>query len=310
MPDLAVLLRDLTPQVLGILVRRGADFATAEDAVQEALIEAVGRWRDDPPHDPKAWLVKVAGRKLIDQHRSTASRQRRELQVHLEPEPGPTEQVDDTLLLLSRCCHPALTPASAIALTLRAVGGLTTAQIAEAFLVPEATMAQRISRAKRTVSGQHFDRPGQVESVLRVLRRAVKIAMTPPRGPVFVALPADVLDAVTDEPALPTAVPSTRVLPEPALVARMASVLSGGKRPLVLMGDGVATSGAQRELATVAQLLGARVYGVNSSEVNIDAADPSYAGNVGHMFGADSALPASAEAQQQQHQKQGTPATA
>lgn len=126
-------------------------------------------------------------------------------------------------------------------------------------------------------------------SVLRVLRRAVKIAMTPPRGPVFVALPADVLDAVTDEPALPTVVPSTRVLPEPALVARMASALSGGKRPLVLMGDGVATSGAQRELATVAQLLGARVYGVNSSEVNIDAADPSYAGNVGHMFGADSA---------------------
>ncbi|MCC8250083.1 thiamine pyrophosphate-binding protein [Saccharothrix luteola] len=127
------------------------------------------------------------------------------------------------------------------------------------------------------------------DSVLRVLRRAVKIAMTPPRGPVFVALPADVLDAVTEEPALPTVVPSTRVLPEPALVARMASVLSGGRRPLVLMGDGVATSGAQRELATVAQLLGARVYGVNSSEVNIDAADPSYAGNVGHMFGADSA---------------------
>ncbi|WP_367130212.1 thiamine pyrophosphate-binding protein [Saccharothrix sp. HUAS TT1] len=126
-------------------------------------------------------------------------------------------------------------------------------------------------------------------SVLRVLRRAVKIAMTPPRGPVFVALPADVLDAVTEEPAIRTVVPSTRVLPEPALVAQMAAVLSGGKRPLVLMGDGVATSGAQRELATVAQLLGARVYGVNSSEVNLDAADPSYAGNVGHMFGADSA---------------------
>ncbi|NUT48572.1 MAG: thiamine pyrophosphate-binding protein [Saccharothrix sp.] len=127
------------------------------------------------------------------------------------------------------------------------------------------------------------------DSVLRVLRRAVKTAMTPPRGPVFVALPADVLDAVTEEPAVPTVVPSTRVLPEPALVARMASVLSGGRRPLVLMGDGVATSGAQRELATVAGLLGARVYGVNSSEVNLDAADPSYAGNLGHMFGADSA---------------------
>ena len=161
--------RTLAPQVLGVLVRRGADFATAEDAVQEALIEAVRHWPDDPPDDAKAWLLRVAGRKLIDLHRSEAARRRREERVHDEPPQGPTEQSDDTLLLLSRCCHPALSPASAIALTLRAVGGLTTAQIARAFLVPEATMAQRISRAKRTITGERFDTPGDARAVLHVL---------------------------------------------------------------------------------------------------------------------------------------------
>ncbi|MFF2451386.1 RNA polymerase sigma factor [Isoptericola sp. NPDC058082] len=164
-------LRDLGPQVLGVLVRRGADFATAEDAVQEALLEAVRRW-DAPggaPSDPKGWLVTVAWRKFVDARRSSSSRAQREIRVTLEPPPGPTEQADDTLLLLSRCCHPALSPASAVALTLRAVGGLTTAQVARAFLVPEATMAQRISRAKRTVAGERFDEPGDVRAVLRVL---------------------------------------------------------------------------------------------------------------------------------------------
>ncbi len=163
------LLRELTPQVLGVLVRRGIEFAAAEDAVQEALLEAVRRWPDAMPDDPRAWLITVAGRKMIDEHRSVSARNRRELQHHFEPDPGPTEQADDTLLLLSRCCHPDLTPASAVALTLRAVGGLTTAQIAQAFLVPEATMAQRISRAKRTIDGQPFARPGEVTAVLRVL---------------------------------------------------------------------------------------------------------------------------------------------
>ncbi|GAA4711313.1 RNA polymerase sigma factor, sigma-70 family [Promicromonospora umidemergens] len=163
------LMRTLAPQVLGALVRRGADFATAEDAVQESLIEAVHHWPDDPPDDPKAWLLRVAGRKLIDAQRSEAARRRREERVHDEPPPGPAEQSDDTLLLLSRCCHPALSPASAVALTLRAVGGLTTAQIARAFLVPEATMAQRISRAKRTITGERFDTPGDVGAVLHVL---------------------------------------------------------------------------------------------------------------------------------------------
>ncbi|MFI6427681.1 RNA polymerase sigma factor [Promicromonospora sp. NPDC050880] len=161
--------RTLAPQVLGVLVRRGADFATAEDAVQEALIEAVRHWPEDPPDDPKAWLLRVAGRKLIDLQRSEAARRRREERAGDEPPQGPTEQSDDTLLLLSRCCHPALSPASAIALTLRAVGGLTTAQVARAFLVPEATMAQRISRAKRTIAGERFDTPGDVRAVLHVL---------------------------------------------------------------------------------------------------------------------------------------------
>lgn len=163
------LLRDLTPQVLGVLVRRGGDFAAAEDAVQEALLKAVKHWPDAMPADPKGWLIRVAGRKLIDGQRADAARLRREVRDFQEPAPGPTEQDDDTLLLLSRCCHPSLSPGSAIALTLRAVGGLTTAQIAQAFLVPESTMAQRISRARRTVSGERFDRPGDVRAVLRVL---------------------------------------------------------------------------------------------------------------------------------------------
>jgi RNA polymerase sigma factor (sigma-70 family) len=163
------LLRGLVPQVLGILVRRGTDFAAAEDALQEALIEAHRRWADHPPDDPKGWLLTVARRKLIDTQRAEIARRRREDAVLVEPPPGPAEQADDTLLLLFLCCHPALSPASAVALTLRAVGGLTTKEIAEAFLVPEATMAQRISRAKKTVSGQPVGPPGDVAIVLRVL---------------------------------------------------------------------------------------------------------------------------------------------
>ncbi|MDT4916456.1 MAG: hypothetical protein QOH89_1156 [Pseudonocardiales bacterium] len=163
------LIRSLAPQVLGILVRRGTDFAAAEDAVQEALLEAHLSWADRPPADPLGWLITVARRKVIDAQRSEISRRRREESVLDEPLPGPTEQTDDTLWLLFLCCHPMLSPASAIALTLRAVGGLTTREIAEAFLVPEATMAQRISRAKRTVAGEPFAAPGDVALVLRVL---------------------------------------------------------------------------------------------------------------------------------------------
>jgi len=163
------LLRSLTPAVIGVLVRRGADFAAAEDAVQEALVEAVRSWPDDPPRDPKGWLVTVAWRRFLDGVRAEAARLDREARVWQEPVPGPVTSVDDTLALYFLCAHPSLTPASAVALTLRAVGGLTTRQIAQAYLVPEATMAQRISRAKRTVSDVRLDRAGDVATVLRVL---------------------------------------------------------------------------------------------------------------------------------------------
>jgi RNA polymerase sigma factor (sigma-70 family) len=164
-----VLLRTLTPTVIGILGRRGADFAAAEDAVQDALVEAVRVWPDDPPQDPKGWLVTVAWRKFLDAARADTSRRHREVRAEGEPVPGAAEVADDTLQLYFLCAHPSLTPASAVALTLRAVGGLTTRQIAQAYLVPEATMAQRISRAKRTVSGVRLNQPGDVATVLRVL---------------------------------------------------------------------------------------------------------------------------------------------
>ncbi|MFB9930123.1 RNA polymerase sigma factor [Amycolatopsis halotolerans] len=163
------LLRELVPAVIGILVRRGADFASAEDAVQEALIRALDAWREDPPRDPKAWLIAAAWRRFLDATRSESSRRGREVAIDAEPRPGPASAVDDSLQLYFLCAHPSLTPSSAVALTLRAVGGLTTKQIAQAYLVPEATMAQRISRAKKTVSGVRFDAPGDVATVLRVL---------------------------------------------------------------------------------------------------------------------------------------------
>lgn len=165
------LLRTLTPSVIGILVRRGADFTSAEDAVQDALVEAMRVWPDAMPRDPKGWLVTVAWRKFLDAVRADTARRQREERVEATPSPGVGEDAvgDDTLQLYFLCAHPSLTPASAVALTLRAVGGLTTRQIAQAYLVPEATMAQRISRAKRTVSGVRFNQPGDVTTILRVL---------------------------------------------------------------------------------------------------------------------------------------------
>jgi RNA polymerase sigma factor (sigma-70 family) len=162
-------LRALVPRVLAALVRRGEDFDAAEDALQEALIEALRVWPEAPPREPQAWLNSVATRRLVDARRSEAARTRREELVHAEPPPGPTEQADDTLFVLFCCCHPELSPAAQIALTLRAVGGLTTREIADAFYVPEATMAQRISRAKRTLHGRPLDRIGDLAVVLRVL---------------------------------------------------------------------------------------------------------------------------------------------
>jgi RNA polymerase sigma factor (sigma-70 family) len=187
------LLRELAPQVLGAVVRRYRDFTAAEDAVQEALLAAAVQWPDEGlPVDPRAWLIRVASRRMIDQVRSEEARRRREdLAAAQEREPARETAPDDTLVLLFMCCHPALTPASAIALTLRAVGGLTTAEIAKAFLVPEATMAQRISRAKREIkaSGVPFSLPTDVErgerlaAVLHVLYLIFNEGYTASIGP-------------------------------------------------------------------------------------------------------------------------------
>src|SRR5580704_1962692 len=179
------LLRELAPQVLGAVARRFQDFSSAEDAVQEAMIAAFTQWpKEGVPENPRGWLIQVACRRMTDQMRTEIARRERETAVAAEVESlaSPLEieadmDPDDTLILLFMCCHPALTPSSAIALTLRAVGGLTTAEIANAFLVPEATMAQRISRAKQTIktSGAPFslpspqERAGQLPAVLHVL---------------------------------------------------------------------------------------------------------------------------------------------
>jgi RNA polymerase sigma factor (sigma-70 family) len=162
-------LRALVPRVLAGLVRRGEDFDAAEDALQESLLEALRVWPEHPPRDPRAWLATVATRRLVDARRSEAARHRREEVTYDEPRSIVTEGGDDTLFLPFCCCHPDLAPASQVVLTLRAVGGLTTREIADAFYVPEATMAQRISRAKRTLRGRRLDQPGDLAVVLRVL---------------------------------------------------------------------------------------------------------------------------------------------
>ncbi|HEV2760338.1 MAG TPA: sigma-70 family RNA polymerase sigma factor [Acidimicrobiales bacterium] len=174
------LLRELAPQVLGAVVRRYGDFADAEDAVQEALVAAATSWPESgQPDRPLAWLIRVASRRLADQYRSDDARRRREdLAASLSlAQPDPTPGQDDSLILMFMCCHPSLTPATAIPLTLRAVGGLSTREIASAFLVPEPTMAQRISRAKAKVkaSAEPFALPStetraeRLRSVLHVL---------------------------------------------------------------------------------------------------------------------------------------------
>ena len=180
------LLRRLAPRVLGALVRRYGRFDACEDAVQEALLAAAVSWpRDGVPESPQGWLITVASRRLTDELRSEQARRRREDAVAaLEPlDPPPAPEEDDTLTLLLLCCHPALSPASQIALTLRAVGGLTTAQIARAFLVPEATMAQRISRAKQRIKGEGFRQSGDLAPVLHVLYLIFNEGYTASSGP-------------------------------------------------------------------------------------------------------------------------------
>ncbi|PWH05452.1 RNA polymerase subunit sigma-24 [Brachybacterium endophyticum] len=172
-------LRELVPATIAIVRRRGADFAEAEDAVQEALLQAVTTWAHDPPRDPLGWLVTTSWRRHLDQLRAEDARRRREERAAPHDPVSATgwgersdvtvPTTDDTLDLFFLCAHPALSPSAATALTLRAVGGLTTAQIARAHLVPEATMAQRITRAKRSPAGRRLDAPGDIATVLRVL---------------------------------------------------------------------------------------------------------------------------------------------
>lgn len=194
------LLRELAPQVLGVIARRGRDFAAAEDAIQEALIAAAAQWPGQGiPDNPSGWLYQVAIRRLTDHLRSEAARRRREEIIASKSEdetlPPLDEEIevdqDDALILLFMCCHPALTPSSAIALTLRAVGGLTTAEIANAFLVPEATLAQRISRAKQSIKASNvpFNMPGETDraqrlsAVLQVLYLIFNEGYTSSAGP-------------------------------------------------------------------------------------------------------------------------------
>jgi len=188
------LLRDLAPQVLGALVRRYGGFDTCEDAVQEALLDAALQWpAEGVPSNPTGWLITAASRRRIELWRSDAARRRREQTAAClaPPDPDPAPAVDDTLTLLLLCCHPSLTPVSQVALTLRAVGGLSTAEIARAFLVPEATVAQRISRAKQRIkaSGAEFRLPPRAErseriaAVLHVLYLIFNEGYTASSGP-------------------------------------------------------------------------------------------------------------------------------
>jgi RNA polymerase sigma factor (sigma-70 family) len=226
-PTVGHLLRDLSPRVLGALVRRYGDFAAAEDVMQEALIAATEQWpRAGLPDNPAGWLYRVACRRMTDLRRSEQSRKAREVTAVEEIAPAdPTDQ-DDTLVLLFMCCHPALTQASAIALTLRAVGGLTTAEIARAFLVPEATMAQRISRAKQTIqtSNVAFELPDVAEqgerlgSVLHVLYLIFNEGYTSTAGP-------DLQRIELAEEAIRLGRALHRVLPENGEVAGLLSLM-------------------------------------------------------------------------------------
>ena len=191
------LLRDLTPQVLGAVIRRFHDFASAEDAVQEALLAATIQWpQEGIPDNPRGWLIQVAGRRMMDYLRSEEARRRREElaaseAVQLAPSADVEPEADDPLTLFFMCCHPALTPSSAIALTLHAVGGLTTAEIAAAFLVPAATMAQRISRAKASIKASGVplqlptsqERAQRLRAVLHVLYLIFNEGYTSSAGP-------------------------------------------------------------------------------------------------------------------------------
>jgi predicted RNA polymerase sigma factor len=193
-PHVETLLRELTPQVLGLLVRRYGDFDACEDALQEALLAAAAQWpTEGVPANPKGWMIRVASRRWTEQWRSESARRRRELTVATTepPDAQPGSSADDTLTLLFLCCHPSLTLPSQVTLTLRAVGGLNTAEIARALLLPKATVGQRVSRAKQRIraSGAQFVMPSRTEfperlaAVLRVLYLIFNEGYTASSGP-------------------------------------------------------------------------------------------------------------------------------
>ncbi|WUE13045.1 sigma-70 family RNA polymerase sigma factor [Nonomuraea sp. NBC_00507] len=254
------LLRELAPQVLGALVRRYGHFPTAEDAVQEALLAAAAQWPEEGrPDDPRAWLITVASRRLTDLLRSEQARRRREDAVAAWTLPGdwltpaadqPVDATDDTLVLLFMCCHPSLTPSSQIALTLRAVGGLTTAEIARAFLVPEGTMTRRITRAKQRVkdSGVRFRLPGAAEraerlaAVLHVLYLIFNEGYASTSGP-------DLQRAELAAEAIRLARVVHRLLPEDAEVAGLLALmlLTDARRPARTGPDGALIPMAEQD---------------------------------------------------------------
>jgi len=252
-PDVPVedLLRQLAPQVLGALIRRYGQFDASEDAVQEALLAAAVQWpKQGIPDNPRGWLITVAGRRLTDQLRADSARRRREESAASEPSTdaampsaadGSSAEQDDTLTLLFLCCHPALSPGSQLALTLRAMGGLTTAQIARAFLVPEATMAQRISRAKQTIkdAGARFSLPPDAERaerlrvVLHVLYLIFNEGYTATAGP-------DLQRAELTIEAIRLARDLHRLLPEDGEVSGLLALmlLTDARRPARTRTDG------------------------------------------------------------------------
>jgi len=246
------LLRELAPQVLGALTRRFGSFETAEDATQEALIAAATQWPDQGiPDNPRGWLITVGSRRLTDQLRSDLARVRRETAaaallppvelVTPGPEDDPATDEDDTLKLLFLCCHPSLSAPSQVALTLRAVGGLTTAQIASAFLVPESTMAQRISRAKQTIrtAGARFSLPPEDERaerlrvVLQVLYLIFNEGYAATSGP-------DLQRADLTAEAIRLARDLRRLLPDDGEVAGLLALmlLTDARRPARTTADG------------------------------------------------------------------------
>ena len=251
-PAIEDLLHQLAPQVLGVLIRRYGQFDACEDAVQEALLAAAMRWPDGGlPENPRGWLITVASRRLTDEFRGDSARRRREATAAalLPPEAllaaAPEDELesdqDDTLTLLFLCCHPSLSPASQVALTLRAVGGLTTAQIARAFLVPESTMAQRISRAKQSIksAGAHFSLPPDDERaerlgvVLHVLYLVFNEGYTASSGP-------DLQQAELTAEAIRLARDVRRLLPDDGEVAGLLALmlLTDARRPARSRPDG------------------------------------------------------------------------